>query len=277
MRSTSQASGSRRGFTLIELLVVIAIIAILAAILFPVFAQAREKARGISCISNLKQIGLSLIMYTQDYDEAFPSVIAYQSQDGGCAPQLDWYALGGGWVTLANPYIKNGQIFRCPSSESPYWVSGQPEGWCGTPDLTALNLLKTTAPTGVTYKVRKAYIGASIPEFNGGPITQAAFSRVAQNALAVEQVAWHRDRKVGMNAYPVEVNKMDLNAVFADGHAKFVHGKQWRINSPLRNMGWDYPEPHGADMDWFLSDDSYAACPRCNEASPATGDAHDID
>src|SRR5579862_3134643 len=126
MRSTSQSFGTRRGFTLIELLVVIAIIAILAAILFPVFAQAREKARAISCISNLKQIGLSLIMYTQDYDEAFPSVITNSSQDGGCAPGLEWYALGGGWATLANPYIKNGQIFRCPSSESPYWVAGQP-------------------------------------------------------------------------------------------------------------------------------------------------------
>jgi len=63
---------SKKGFTLIELLVVIAIIAILAAILFPVFAQAREKARAISCTSNLKQIGLGLLQYTQDNDEQFP-------------------------------------------------------------------------------------------------------------------------------------------------------------------------------------------------------------
>src|SRR5439155_13821342 len=62
----------RKGFTLIELLVVIAIIAILAAILFPVFARAREKARGASCLSNMKQIGLAIIMYTQDYDETLP-------------------------------------------------------------------------------------------------------------------------------------------------------------------------------------------------------------
>jgi prepilin-type N-terminal cleavage/methylation domain-containing protein/prepilin-type processing-associated H-X9-DG protein len=276
MKSASRLSGSSRGFTLIELLVVIAIIAILAAILFPVFAQAREKARAISCISNLKQIGTALMMYTQDYDEAFPSVIANSTQDGGCAPNLEWYALGGGWVTLANPYIKNGQIYRCPSAESPYWVAGQPEGWCGTPDPNALNLLKTTAPTGVTYMMRKAYLGATW--FNGGPITQASFSRVAQNTLAVEEVAWHRNRMVGLDINPVDVTQMDLNAVFADGHAKFIHGKQWLVNNPLGpNLGWGYPEPHGADMDWFLSDANYTACPRCNVASPGTGDAHDID
>src|SRR3954447_724453 len=67
---------SRRGFTLIELLVVIAIIAILAAILFPVFAQAREKARQVGCLSNLKQMGTATMMYVQDYDETYPSNLA---------------------------------------------------------------------------------------------------------------------------------------------------------------------------------------------------------
>src|ERR1051325_8756326 len=85
-------------FTLIELLVVIAIIAILAAILFPVFAQAREKARQISCLSNLKQIGLAFLMYVQDYDETFPNVATSQADDGGCAPKLGWYNAGGGWA-----------------------------------------------------------------------------------------------------------------------------------------------------------------------------------
>jgi prepilin-type N-terminal cleavage/methylation domain-containing protein/prepilin-type processing-associated H-X9-DG protein len=83
---------SRKGFTLIELLVVIAIIAILAAILFPVFAQAREKARQISCLSNLKQLGLGVAMYTQDYDETLPFAFSYQ----------------GGWYNTVDPYIKNG-------------------------------------------------------------------------------------------------------------------------------------------------------------------------
>ncbi|HJN13870.1 MAG TPA: prepilin-type N-terminal cleavage/methylation domain-containing protein [Armatimonadota bacterium] len=90
----------RRGFTLIELLVVIAIIAILAAILFPVFARAREKARQTSCLSNAKQLSLGVNMYSSDYDDW---VVAVYNENG-----LYW------WHVL-NPYVKNDQIWRCPS------------------------------------------------------------------------------------------------------------------------------------------------------------------
>ena len=96
----------RKGFTLIELLVVIAIIAILAAILFPVFAQAREKARGISCLSNTKQIGLGILMYGQDYDEKFPCGVLPTSGPG---------FNGIGWAGQTYSYIKNGQLFKCPN------------------------------------------------------------------------------------------------------------------------------------------------------------------
>lgn len=102
----------KSGFTLIELLVVIAIIAILAAILFPVFAQAREKARTASSSSNARQLSLAIRMYVQDYDERFPFG-GWREPDRGVTPQ------GNGtdeWQNSTAPYIKNKGIFRCPSS-----------------------------------------------------------------------------------------------------------------------------------------------------------------
>src|SRR3712207_6069133 len=94
----------KRGFTLIELLVVIAVIAILAAILFPVFAQAREKARSAACLSNTKQMGLGVSMYAQDYDEVLP-----MGGNGGPTGANRWYH----WI---QPYTKNRQIGICPSA-----------------------------------------------------------------------------------------------------------------------------------------------------------------
>jgi prepilin-type N-terminal cleavage/methylation domain-containing protein/prepilin-type processing-associated H-X9-DG protein len=100
----------RSGFTLIELLVVIAIIAILAAILFPVFAQARDKARSTSCLSNTKQMAMSILQYVQDYDETFPK----DTHDG----QKTF------WMDYVQPYVKNTSIWRCPTRpESPRHVN----------------------------------------------------------------------------------------------------------------------------------------------------------
>jgi prepilin-type N-terminal cleavage/methylation domain-containing protein len=106
---------SRRGFTLIELLVVIAIIAILAAILFPVFARAREKARQASCQSNEKQIMLAIIMYASDYDGKITSCrmgrCTGDSNTDRCGAGTDYYT----WEWAMNPYVKNAQLFVCPS------------------------------------------------------------------------------------------------------------------------------------------------------------------
>lgn len=127
---------NHRAFTLIELLVVIAIIAILAAILFPVFAQAREKARQTACLSNTKQIGLALNMYVQDYDEHACLALTnpwYSEPWGG--------SFQDSWMTFLEPYIKNYQLYVCPSaslttglyaaydySPSSPWTSGDNRG-----------------------------------------------------------------------------------------------------------------------------------------------------
>ena len=143
-----------KGFTLIELLVVIAIIAILAAILFPVFAQAREKARQITCASNLKQIGLAVAQYVQDYDETEP----YATFKSGA---YDW-----GWAI--NPYIKNGSstnnngyfiggVWSCPSFPSKQTNEYLPNGnvvladgqWngCTQPEIAPVSIASLSTPS----------------------------------------------------------------------------------------------------------------------------------
>ncbi|MCC7492157.1 MAG: DUF1559 domain-containing protein [Fimbriimonadaceae bacterium] len=103
----------KRGFTLIELLVVIAIIAILAAILFPVFAKAREKARQSSCSSNIKQLALGILQYAQDYDEACPPRYYRYNPSVAGGPNI--------WDQLLQPYVKNLQVIRCPSDTAMFY------------------------------------------------------------------------------------------------------------------------------------------------------------
>jgi prepilin-type N-terminal cleavage/methylation domain-containing protein/prepilin-type processing-associated H-X9-DG protein len=122
-----------KGFTLIELLVVIAIIAILAAILFPVFAQAREKARQIACLSNTKQLALGVQMYAQDYDECLP-VAGYNAQ---CR---------GRWQHQIYPYVKNAQLFTCPNFANNPW----------SPNLSNYTGPADSACPGVTIQVAQS-------------------------------------------------------------------------------------------------------------------------
>jgi len=109
-----------KGFTLIELLVVIAIIAILAAILFPVFARARENARRASCLSNLKQIGLGMMMYSQDFDEHLVSYSLAYPRPIGSGNIL--------WIDMIQPYVKSVQVLNCPSESTFTWLAGESGG-----------------------------------------------------------------------------------------------------------------------------------------------------
>lgn len=141
--SSHGISRRRLGFTLIELLVVIAIIAILAAILFPVFAQARAKARQTACLSNTKQVGIALMAYAQDYDEGIvPNGVKINDTDSAT------------WPDLLQPYVKNTQVFLCPDvGSSGTWAGGTSAGTGTTNDGWTTQQLKFH----VTYTLNNLY------------------------------------------------------------------------------------------------------------------------
>ena len=165
----TRSSSLRKGFTLIELLVVIAIIAILAAILFPVFAQAREKARATSCLSNEKQVALAAIMYTSDNDETF--------MEGN-----DSYGKGDGWAGQLYPYVKSTGAYICPDDTQA--TGHHPTSYGLNSNLVPFNefdvtkvgpsavaLAKIVAPASTVMlfeTVESSYYDVSVPAMNGG-------------------------------------------------------------------------------------------------------------
>ncbi len=194
----------RKGFTLIELLVVIAIIAILAAILFPVFARAREKARQTACLSNCKQIGLGVMMYCQDYSERFPPNVARD-----LSTNQHWY-----WVDCIEPYVKNRQVFFCPSGEDTYSSYGGTnwffaDNWYGANPTLKMAAISKPATTVMLCEIGHDWDGNEL----GG-----SYFRVFRPSRAPGQAGYH-EPYAGYTAPAARHNEM-ANLIFADGHAK---------------------------------------------------------
>lgn len=211
-------SSVKRGFTLIELLVVIAIIAILAAILFPVFARARENARRASCQSNLKQIGLGLLQYIQDYDEAIPS-----AQLGApTAPK---------WMDVVQPYLKSNQIFVCPSHPNTQYIPADASN-TGSYTLNYSHYDACTATGGNcppcsdwsrwgTMKVARLEVPATtlwVADATGG-ITY--FRKPPTNNMTISTTD-PRTLAGGDLGAVVERHLQTANVLFCDGHVKAV-------------------------------------------------------
>ncbi len=210
----------RRGFTLIELLVVIAIIAILAAILFPVFAKAREKARQTSCLSNVKQIGLGILMYAQDYDEHL--CCAWNVPTGaacvGLTAPFTQYTYRG----AIYPYVKNSQLFSCPSCSD--WPPGcQVYGW--NPNVWGLSLGKVKAVSSVALIAEaagwpKSPPGNRLDPESWGDPTGGAHWQVSWPGQAPFDGTGCGD----CTRRPYAVHNGGLNVGFVDGHGKWVKG-----------------------------------------------------
>ncbi|RYG95061.1 MAG: DUF1559 domain-containing protein [Alphaproteobacteria bacterium] len=256
----SQQTGSK-GFTLIELLVVIAIIAILAAILFPVFAQAREKARGTACVSNTKQLGLGIMQYVQDYDETYPM--------GGFSLYTPEMSKINRWFKAISPYTKNDVIRDCPSATyrateisasdaSNYGASGsimryenQPPS-APNPSLAQADIVNVagtmllcdtqridytkvnrTQP-GTWLKAETVYVkatGVGLPEWDVTGLGWTGGSYFTQSNTWSDR--WPSPRHNG-----------GVSIAYCDGHSKWMKIEQLTGVTPARPAGWTYKDPN---------------------------------
>ena len=232
---TRQSRPKNSAFTLIELLVVIAIIAILAAILFPVFAQAREKARTISCLSNMKQMGLALNMYAQDYDEGLPTwaswAVALAIPSGSGFPSPTNPAQEQYWDFMILPYVKSGTppvgivpltggVWKCPSSEQPPTLRSYSYNQCLAWDSRPTSVRGATSP-GYRWPAITAIDKPSSTDFvaDGGKdgrlapahFFQGYYEKYVAKVIYTREAPWrHQD---------------GANYVYVDGHAKYAKGE----------------------------------------------------
>jgi prepilin-type N-terminal cleavage/methylation domain-containing protein/prepilin-type processing-associated H-X9-DG protein len=235
----------KRTFTLIELLVVIAIIAILAAILFPVFARAREQARKSACLSNLKQISTATLLYAQDYDETFPNA----NWIGPEAFPPNWY-FGESAKTLLQPYVKNQRVFVCPSdTELAHMVARgatQPFGlsyqFHGNPLGNGTNIIKRIYFGGggklmaernnAIALSRQSIVGQSSSPIEGAklaevinPVENWLFADAWPGIHGSEMISYFSGTRTYMLSQENTPFVRACNLVYVDGHAKFSNVK----------------------------------------------------
>ncbi len=255
MHDMPSSAKHRSGFTLIELLVVIAIIAILAAILFPVFARARENARRASCMSNLKQIGLGMLQYTQDYDEKYPTALggmgysapaswtpqnvagmpgaAFIVADDSGAASNNGHCVT--WMDEIFPYVKSLQIFVCPSQG--YYQANGGTGYSGYGYSGAIN--------GV---LRAAYAGGSANEITAASLSEV--KRPSENVMLLDAsapfavVRSYQDQtalaKTNTAYKQIFMPHLDGgNIAYADGHVKWAQYTSAIYNAGYTNRYWN--------------------------------------
>jgi len=262
-RGVTPLVGFRGGFTLIELLVVIAIIAILAAILFPVFSQAREKARQAQCLSNSRNIAFASAQYTQDYDEKFPKHETPCGADGNWA----WTWANPDWYMKLDPYLRNWQVYDCPSLsrnwtwksscfltwETPPWTPkivdyGFSEAIFGQPDQFHLSQIRRPANAVIGGESTNTYFNPWAQTREGIQV-RWAFARGWQNLVEIQ---------CGCPATILQYDRVErltphlggTQGFFADGHAKWVHWSRTRT----ARIGGPYdvicPDIRGAPIVW---------------------------
>ncbi|RYX83583.1 DUF1559 domain-containing protein [bacterium] len=228
-------SSNSSAFTLIELLVVIAIIAILAAILFPVFARARENARRASCQSNLKQIGLGVLQYVQDYDETYPL------NTRGATTGGNDYAL---WMVNIYPYVKSTQIFNCPSGKN-------------------IQNLSFTSPALTFAWIRSYGMSELVTSAFNNPIKASQVGKTSEMALLGDCTftIWNSPGRV-YNANSDDITSAPLvpaesmarhlggsNVAYMDGHVKYIPQSKMgpidvnNINTWGFNIAYDPSDP----------------------------------